>query len=95
MTVRGNNQELAVRSPLRARWAPFVAAIGEIAVRDLSGRAAVRADDEHLHVARLEIPYAVETIDQAVIRGRRIGPFRSGRRTGQVRQVWTLARNEG
>jgi hypothetical protein len=77
MTVAGKNQILAVGSPVRARRAPFISAIGEVAVADLPRRAALRTHNEHLHEPGLEITHAVEPVHQPVVSLRRIRPLGS------------------
>src|SRR6266850_6846339 len=75
MAIDGNDHVLAIRGPGGARGAEFVAAVGEIAVGDLPGRATLGVDDKNLHVAGFQVSRAIEAIDEAVVHGGRIGPL--------------------
>src|SRR5712692_468172 len=87
MAVGGNDEVLAVGGPFGAVGFPLVAAVRKIAVGDLPGRTAIRADDEQLHVARLEITGAVEAINQPVVGSGGISPLCAWGRSGQVGEV--------
>src|SRR5260370_25970614 len=94
MTVGGNDEVLAVGGPFGAVGCPLVAAVRKIAVGDLPRRAAIRVDDEQLHVARLEITGPVVSINQPVVARRRIRPLRARWRSGQIGEVRALAGNQ-
>src|SRR5882672_8307494 len=91
MAVNGKDEELSIGSPGGARGAEFVAAVGEIAVGDLPGRATLGVDDKNLHVAGLQVPRAIETIDEAIVHGGRIGPLCARRRSGKIGEMGTLS----
>src|SRR6267378_5226635 len=94
MTVDGKGEVLSIGSPGGARGAEFVATVGEIAVGDLPGRATLGVDDKNLHVAGLQVPRAIETIDEAIVHGGRVGPLCARRRSGKVGEMGTLSENE-
>ena len=91
MPIDGNNQILAIRCPGRAGRAEFVAAVGEIAVGDLARGTALAVYDEELHVPGFEIARPIETIDQSIIGGGRIGPFCAGGRGRKIGEVRTFS----
>src|SRR6267143_3132361 len=80
MSVDGKDEVLSIGSPGGARGAEFVAAVGEIAIGDLPRCATLSVDDKNLHVAGLQVPRAIETIDEAIVGGGRIGPLCARRR---------------
>src|SRR5712691_4333134 len=94
MAIDGSDQVLAIGRPGCARGAEFVATIREIAVGDLARSTALAVYDEELHVAGFEIARPIETINQTIVGGGRIGPFRTGRRSRQIGDVRTLSQNE-
>ncbi len=95
MAIRRDQEKFPVRAPCGARRSKFVAPIGEIAVGHLARGAAFRGHDEHLHVAGLEITGSVKAIDEAIVRGWRVSPFRAGGRRGQVGKVRTFPDDQG
>src|SRR5260370_28502648 len=94
MAIDGSDQVLAIGCPRCAIGAELVAAVGKIAVGDLARGAALAVYDEELHVAWLEIARAIETINQTIVGGGRIGPFCAGRRGGQIGDVRTFSENQ-
>src|SRR5882672_10721300 len=66
MAIDGNDQVLAIRGPGGARGAEFVATVGEIAVGDLTRRATLGVHDKNLHVAGLQVPSAIEAINETI-----------------------------
>ena len=55
MAIDGNDQILAIGGPRGTRGTEFIAAVGEVTVRDLPRRATFCVDDKNLHVAGLQI----------------------------------------
>jgi len=47
-----------------------------------------------LHEAGLEITHTIEAINQTIVCGGRVGPFRAGRRSRQVGDVRAFPQNE-
>ena len=95
VAIDGNDQVLAIGGPGGARGAAeFVAAVGEIAVGDLPWRATLGVDDKNLHVAGLQVPRAIEAIDEAVVGGGRIGPLCARRRNGKISEMGTLSEDK-
>src|SRR5882762_970886 len=94
MAVDGNEQVLAIGGPRGARGTEFIAAVGKVAVRDLPRRTTLCVDDKNLHVAGLQIACAIESVDQTIVDGGRIGPLCARRRGRQIGDMRTFARNE-
>ncbi len=91
IAIDGSDQIFAIGCPGSAIGAEFIAAIREIAVGDLTRGAALTIDDEELHVTGFEIARTIETIDQTIVGGGRIGPFRAGRRRRKIGDMRALA----
>src|SRR6267143_628574 len=84
MSVDGKDEVLSIGSPGGARGAEFVAAVGEIAIGDLPRCATLSVHDKNLHVAGLQVPRAIEPIDEAIVDGGGIGPLCARRRSGKI-----------
>ncbi len=94
MAIDGNDQILGIGCPGRTAGTEFVATVREIAVGDLAWCAAFAVNDEDLHVAGFEIARPIETINQTIVGGGRIGPFCAGRRGRKIGDVGAFGRNE-